>query len=57
MFKEFIYLVKLLFHNKPKDCKDLEIIKCKKVTDCFVVNNFFKELTKKEISIKELNFN
>ena len=35
--------------------KDLEIIKCKKVTDCFVVNNSFKELTKKEISIKELN--
>lgn len=27
MFKEFIYLAKLLFHNKPKDCKDLEIIK------------------------------
>lgn len=26
MFKEFSYLVKLLFHNKPKDCKDLEII-------------------------------
>ena len=29
MFKEFSYLVKLLFHNKPKDCKDLEIIKMK----------------------------
>ena len=29
MFKEFIYLAKLLFHNKPKDCKDLEIIKMK----------------------------
>ena len=35
--------------------KDLEIIKCKKVTDCFVVNNSFKELTDKEISIKDLN--
>lgn len=29
MFKEFIYLVKLLFHNKPKDCKKLEIMEMK----------------------------
>lgn len=29
MFKEFIYLAKLLFHNKPKDCKKLEIMEMK----------------------------
>jgi len=34
---------------------DLEIIKCKKIQDCFVVNDNYKELLNKEISLKELN--
>ena len=34
---------------------DLEIIKCKKIHDCFVVNDNYKELLNKEISLKELN--
>lgn len=34
---------------------DIEIIKCKKISDCFVFNNSFKELINKEISISELN--
>lgn len=35
--------------------KDIEIIKCTEVSDCFVVGNSLKELANKEISIKELN--
>lgn len=35
--------------------KDIEIVKCKKVTDCFVVNDKYKDLLNKEISIKDLN--
>ena len=34
---------------------DLEIIKCKKVTDCFAVNKKYKDLIDKELSLKELN--
>lgn len=34
---------------------DLEIIKCKKIQDCFVVNDNYKELLNKELSLKELN--
>lgn len=34
---------------------DIEVIKCKKISDCFVFNNSFKELINKEISINELN--
>lgn len=34
---------------------DIEIIKCKKITDCFVVNNKFSNLIGKEISLKDLN--
>lgn len=34
---------------------DLEIIKCKKIQDCFVVNDNYKELLNKEITLKELN--
>ena len=29
MIKEFIYLIKLLFNSKPKDCKKLEIMEMK----------------------------
>ncbi len=34
---------------------DIDIIKCKKIHDCFVVNNQYKDLTLKEISLKDLN--
>ena len=34
---------------------DIDIIKCKKVNDCFVVNDKFKKLLNKEISMKDLN--
>ncbi len=34
---------------------DIEIMKCKKVQDAFVVNKDYKELLDKEISIKDLN--
>ena len=34
---------------------DIDIIKCKKITDCFVVNNKYKDLIDKEISLKDLN--
>ena len=34
---------------------DIEIIKCRKINDCFVVNKNFENITNKEISISELN--
>ena len=34
---------------------DIDIIKCRKINDCFVVNNKYKDLALKEVSIKELN--
>ncbi len=34
---------------------DIDIIKCKKVNDCFVVNKKYKDLALKELSLKELN--
>lgn len=34
---------------------DIDIIKCKKINDCFVVNKNFIDLINKEISIKDLN--
>jgi len=34
---------------------DIDIIKCRKINDCFVVNNKFKDLTLKEVSLKDLN--
>jgi len=34
---------------------DIDIIKCKKINGCFVVNNNYKELVDKELSIKDLN--
>ena len=35
--------------------KDIEVINCKEVHDCFVVNHSYKELIGKKISMKELN--
>ena len=40
--------------NKNYD-NDIEIIKCKKIQDCFVINNNFNNLIDKEISLKDLN--
>ena len=34
---------------------DTQIIKCRKINDCFVVNNKYKELIDKEVSLKDLN--
>lgn len=34
---------------------DIEIIKCRKINDCFVVNKKYKELANKELSLKDLN--
>lgn len=34
---------------------DIDIIKCRKIHDCFVVNNKYKDLIGKEIYLKELN--
>ena len=41
--------------NEKNYGKDINIIKCRKITDCFVVNNTYSNLLDKEISIKELN--
>jgi len=35
--------------------QDINIIKCKKITDCFVANKTYNDLINNEISIKELN--
>ena len=34
---------------------DIEIIKCRKIHDCFIVNKKFKNLINNEISLKDLN--
>mgnify|MGYP004570680855 FL=1 len=34
---------------------EIEIIKCRKITDCFVVNNKYKDLINKELSLSDLN--
>lgn len=49
-----IDIIILNLNGKDYD-KDLEIIPCKKIQDCFVVNDSFNYLLDKEISLKELN--
>ena len=34
---------------------DVNIIKCKKINDCFVVNNKYQNLVDKKLSLKDLN--
>ena len=34
---------------------DIDIIKCRKINDCFIVNNKYKDLALKELSLKDLN--
>ena len=41
--------------NEKNYGNDIEIIKCKKINDCFVVGNKYKDLTKKELSLNDLN--
>ena len=46
----------VILHMIDKDYgDDVEITKCKKVTDCFAVNRKYKDLINKEFSLKELN--
>ena len=35
--------------------KDIELIKCNEVTNCFIVNESYKHLLNKELSLKDLN--
>ncbi len=35
--------------------KDINIMECRKIQDCFVVNNTYKDLINKELSLKDLN--
>lgn len=53
--KEGLIDIVILNINNKSYGNDIDIIKCKKINDCFVVNKKFKELLNKEISIKELN--
>lgn len=41
--------------NDKKYDNDIEIIKCKKIQDCFVVGEKYKDLVNKKLSLKELN--
>ena len=41
--------------NEKNYGQDINIIKCKKITDCFVANKTYRDLMSHEISIKELN--
>ena len=41
--------------NEKNYGNDIKIIKCKKINDCFVVNNKYRDLIDKEISLKDLN--
>jgi len=49
-----IDIVILNLNNKKYD-NDIEIIKCKKINDCFVANNSFSHLFNKKLSLKDLN--
>lgn len=46
----------VIFNMKETEYgKDIEIIKCKEIQDCFVVNKKFDDLLNKKISIQDLN--
>lgn len=49
-----IDIVILNLNNKNYG-NDIDIIKCKKINDCFVVNNKYKDLINKEMSLNDLN--
>ena len=49
-------LVDILIVNLPLfNEKDVEVIKCKEVHDCFVANDLYTDLLNKEITLSELN--
>lgn len=41
--------------NDKKYDNDIEIIKCKKIQDCFIVGEKYKDLVNKKLSLKEIN--
>ena len=41
--------------NNKKDDDDIEIIKCKKINDCFIINKDYLNLNELNLSIKDLN--
>ena len=47
--------VVILNLNNKNYGNDVNIIKCRKINDCFVVNDKYKDLINKEISLKDLN--
>ena len=49
-----IDIMVLNLNDKNYD-NDIDIIKCRKINDCFVVNNKYKDLIGKEIFLKDLN--
>ena len=49
-------LVDIVILNMPYTAdKDIEITPCRTINDCFVVNNSYKELVGRKVSLKELN--
>ena len=50
-------LIDIIILNVVDDIcdNDIDIIKCKKIEDCFIINNSYEELLNKEISLEELN--
>ena len=46
----------VIFNINDKEYgNEIEIIKCRKITDCFVVSNKYKDLINKELSLSDLN--
>lgn len=46
----------VIFHVRDVDYgKDIEITKCKEISDCFVVNDSYTDLLNREVSLSELN--
>ena len=50
-------LIDIVIFNMTSDNygNDIEIIKCKEITDCFVANNTYSELFNRQLSINDLN--
>ncbi len=45
----------VIFNVVEENYSDIEVIKCKKIHDCFVVNKDYHELLNRKIALKELN--